>query len=130
MRRALAVALCASPILAACAKRFDPTPPPGQPQRVAAALATLTVTNHTKYALSISFRPANGRGTVTVGKVAAMATAQLAPIPASEPILLSARTPADTELSLPARSFLIGERWTWVIPADAEFRDVSARPGG
>ncbi|MGH7504475.1 MAG: hypothetical protein ACRELX_02440, partial [Longimicrobiales bacterium] len=65
---------------------------------------------------------AGAGGEVGIGDVDPSAETEVAPIPAGEPILLFARVAGLGEYGLAARSFEIGQRWTWVIPADAEFR--------
>jgi hypothetical protein len=118
--RALALALA----LAGCAAAHPPGP--GQPapeaERHRAALAILTVKNGTSRHLWIAFRPAVGPGNdVVLGVVGADSTTTVAPLPAGEPVLLAAIAEDSTRVVLPARSFDLGERWTWVIPADAPF---------
>lgn len=111
-------------LLAACSRAAAPGPAdPGQEAtRHRAALALLTVENSTSHRLRIAFRPAVGPGgTIVVGAVAADATAEMAPIPAGEPIILMAIGPAQQRLELPPRSFDLDARWTWRIPADAGF---------
>lgn len=102
-----------------------PEPPrvsPASP-RVQAALAMVSVENGTDLALVISFRDAGrARGMVSIGSVPAGAVRQLAPVPAAEPIVLSARTDAGRVLELPARTFRLDEQWLWVIPAGTVFR--------
>lgn len=97
--------------------------PTTAPPRVQAALAVVTVENRTAHPLVIEFRPAGReRGRVGIGNVAAGATRRLAPVPATEPIVLSARTPEGASLVLPARTFALDERWLWVIPRESVFR--------
>lgn len=88
-----------------------------------AALATVSVENRTASALAISFRDAaRARGVVSIGVVPPGETRRLAPVPAAEPIILTARNPDGGTLQLPARSFTLDEQWLWVVPADAPFR--------
>jgi len=91
--------------------------------RTGAALASITVLNDTDQPLVIAFRPAaTPGGEIVVGRVAAQAEAALAPVPAGEPIILLARTPARHELILQPRTFEIAAEWVWHIPTDATFR--------
>ena len=118
--RALALAFA----LAGCAAA--PSLGPGQPapeaERHRAALAFLTVKNGISRHLWIAFRPAVGPGNdVVVGAVGADSSVTVAPLPAGEPLLLAAIADDSTRFVLPARSFDLGERWTWVIAADAAF---------
>src|SRR5690606_2809769 len=125
LHRAAAVTTVAALLAASgCVFRSRPaTIPAGESARFGAALAHLTVENRTTHRLAIAYRPAVGPGgTVGVGTVEPGATAEMAHIPAGEPIRLSARTPSGTELVLDSRSFHIDEEWVWEIPADAEFR--------
>jgi hypothetical protein len=90
--------------------------------RVQAALALVIVDNQTSSSLTVSFRAAaRPRGVVSIGEVPAGATRQLAPIPATEPIILTATNPAGGTLELGTRTFAIDEEWRWVIRADARF---------
>lgn len=80
-----------------------------------AALARIVVDNRTDLRLDIAFRYAvEPGGDIGVGAVAPGARMEMAPIPAGEPILLSARAPG-FERRLAPRSFEIDEVWTWVI---------------
>lgn len=107
----------------ACATRsVPPSDPPAEPGRHRAALAALTVVNRTSQALTIAFRSATPPlQEVVIGKVAPGARAQLAPIPAGEPIILVARSADGGEFALAARSFPLDAEWTWDIPRDATF---------
>lgn len=119
MYRLLALLL----LLPACG--VPPEPPSVSPAspRVQAALATVSVENRTTSALTISFRDAaRSRGVVSIGVVAAGETRRLAPVPAAEPIILSARNPQGRTLQLPVRTFTLDEQWLWVIAADSAFR--------
>lgn len=102
-----------------------PEPPSVSPAspRVQAALAMVSVENRTDLGLLISFRDAGkARGMVSIGSVPAGSVRQLAPVPAAEPIVLSARTDAGRVLELPSRTFRLDEQWLWVIPAGTAFR--------
>src|SRR5690606_40603762 len=100
-----------------------PTEAASRPIGRPAALARLTVENRTAHALTIAFQPAASSGAeVVVGEVAPGGDAELAPVPAGEPIVLLARTRQGRVLRLPARSFELDGSWHWVIPADAVFR--------
>ena len=108
---------------AACATSSQP--PPGAPDvpEGRAALATVNVENATPHELTVEFRPAgSARGRVGIGTVPARSTRRLAPVPAGEPIVLTARTGQGGALELPARTFGVDEVWVWQIPADAVFR--------
>lgn len=110
-------------LLAACAG--GAIQPPGDqpdPDRARAALATLHVENQTTMRLDILYRPAIRAGaTVGIGYVDAGTTAEMAPVPAGEPLMLIARTAAGTELELPPRTFGIDGVWTWRIERSARF---------
>ncbi|MBI4544925.1 MAG: hypothetical protein HY703_07015 [Gemmatimonadetes bacterium] len=107
--------------LAACASA-GAGGPAGSPGEGRAALARITVENHTEHRLSIAFRPAAPPGAeVVVGVVEPNATATVAPVPAGEPIILLARSREGGELRLAPRSFDLDAYWVWVIPADARF---------
>jgi len=83
----------------------------------------VTVENRTASTLTISFRDAaRTRGVVSIGTVAAGETRRLAPVPAAEPIILSARAADSGTLELPVRTFTLDEQWLWIVPADAPFR--------
>jgi hypothetical protein len=56
-----------------------------------------------------------------VAPAAEPASAALAPVPAGELIVLTARTDAGGELVLPPRTFAIDAEWTWEIPAGTPF---------
>lgn len=120
------VALLALGLLAlntGCAVRGGgPSTPDPDPERARAALATLHVDNRTTRPLEISYRIA-GRsdGRVVVGRVGANATAEMAPVPAGEPLIVTARTDGGAELALPPRTFAIDGEWTWRIDRNARF---------
>jgi hypothetical protein len=116
--------LLAVTLAAACATaRSAPTPgAPGAPSARRAALARLTVENQTGRRLTIAFRPTSPpENEIVVGDVAPGETSTMAPIPAGEPIVLSARSPEGETLQLAPRSFAVDEEWVWVIPRDARF---------
>lgn len=93
-----------------------------EPARARAALAVVRVDNRTAERLLIAYRlTTRGSSEVGIGRVEPRDTAALAPVPAGEPIILIARTPAGLELVLPARSLEIDGNWTWLIPEDARF---------
>lgn len=121
LRGLLALALFSG--AAACAGLFHPAVTPArEEQRHLAALATLQVQNETPRHLRIAFRPAAGPGgEVVVGAVGPDSTATLAPVPAGEPLILSAIADDSSRLVLPPRSFALNQVWTWRIPADASF---------
>jgi hypothetical protein len=93
-----------------------------EPARARAALAIVRVDNRTAEHLLIAYRLTGlGSSEVGIGRVEPRDTADLAPVPAGEPIILIARTPAGLELVLPARSLEIDGSWMWLIPEDARF---------
>jgi hypothetical protein len=114
----VAFALC----IGCSARGGGPPAPDPDPERARAALATLHVDNQTAHQLTISYRIA-GRagGQVGIGRVAAASNAEMAPVPAGEPLILIARTSAGAELSLPPRTFVIDSAWTWHIEPGARF---------
>ncbi|HUF49900.1 MAG TPA: hypothetical protein VMN60_03645 [Longimicrobiales bacterium] len=112
-------------LVAACACAGAPSPaPPREPEpaRARAALATVLVDNRSAESLIVSYR-LTGRTSseVGIGRVAARAVAELAPVPAGEPLILTARTSGGAGLTLPARTFAIDSAWVWLIPEDARF---------
>jgi hypothetical protein len=110
------------PWFAACSTMPESSVSDPQPARARAALATFTVENHYREQLTIFYRFASAPGAETgVGQVPAHTTAAMAPVPAGEPLILIARTPAGTQLVLPQRTFAIDDHWTWRIDADARF---------
>ncbi len=124
---ALRTALALACLAGGCARAAAPGPgDPGQEaERHRAALAVITVQNATTHHLRIAFRTAAGPGgEVVVGAVAPDSTTTLAPVPAGEPLLLSAIAEDSSRFALPPRSFELGEHWTWHIAADAAFIPV------
>lgn len=124
MRSVLAAALTGATALSvACAAGVGrPAALDPDPERARAALATLYVDNQSGHQLVISYRIAgHTTGHVGIGRVDAASSAEMAPVPAGEPLILSARTPAGTELTLPPRTFPIDGAWTWRIERDARF---------
>lgn len=114
-----AAALC---ILAACAAPVErPAAPQPEPPRARAALATVRVSNLSAERLTVLYRGAGQDNEVAIGTVPPNSSAELAPVPAGEPIVLIARTAAGAELALAARSFDLDGDWTWHIPRDARF---------
>ncbi len=119
---ALLLALAGSAAACSAATAGGPGAPAPEAERHRAALAVLTVQNATQRHLRIAFRPAVGPGNeVVLGSVSADTTATVAPLPAGEPLILAAIADDSSRFVLPARSFDLGEHWTWVIPADAAF---------
>ena len=115
--------IAAAVLIAACAQRSaQPPAPDPDPERARAALATVHVTNETSHRLAVSYRIA-GRtgGQVGIGHVDAGATVEMAPVPAGEPLILSARTSTGAELTLRPRTFDIDSAWTWRIDRAARF---------
>ena len=108
---------------AGCSARSNQPPPADpDPQRARAALATLYVQNETTHALVISYQIA-GRmpARVSVGPVDPGSTAEMAPVPAGEPLILIARTVAGAEHTLRPRTFAIDSAWTWRIERSTRF---------
>jgi hypothetical protein len=124
IRRARATLALPLLLLCACFGRHRGSPADAQDEtaRHRGALATLSVENATSRHLRIAVRTVPGpAGEITVGDVGAGDNATVAPIPAGEPVVLSAIADDSSRLSLPPRSFDIGERWTWRIAANAVF---------
>jgi hypothetical protein len=112
-------------LLAACGllARSEPPALPQDETRHRAALAELTVFNHTDQRLTIAFRSAIPPvQEVVLGAVPPATRERVAPIPAGEPIILFARKGDGSELALEPRSFPLDEKWTWEIPLTAVFR--------
>lgn len=116
-------------LLCACIGRHPaPDPQAAEAARHRGALATLVVDNATTRHLRIAVRPVPGpAGEITVGEVAPGADGTMAPIPAGEPVVLSAVADDSSRLSLPPRSFDIGQQWTWRIAPDAVFAPAGER---
>lgn len=125
MGRAVPLICCLS--LVACASASErPSPRDPDTTRARAALATLVVDNRSPEPITVLYRHTGRAATeVAVGQVRPRTVAQMAPVPAGEPLVLLARTSAGLELVLPPRSFTIDGVWTWIVPADARF----SRPG-
>jgi hypothetical protein len=95
-------------------------------QSFGAALAHVSVVNHTPYRLTIAFRPAAGPGReVGIGSIESGGRRRLAPVPAGEAIILIARAAGIGELVLDPRSFTLDQHWEWEIPANARFRGAA-----
>jgi hypothetical protein len=109
--------------LLACTHAAErPSPRDPDATRARAALATLVVDNRSLEPITVLYRHTGRAVTeVAVGQVPPRSVAQMAPVPAGEPLVLLARTGAGLELVLPPRSFTIDGVWTWVVPADARF---------
>jgi hypothetical protein len=119
-RTALVAILAAS--LAGCARGAAPPPAaapgPAEAARHRAALASITVVNNSSSTITILLRPAAPpRREVLLGTVPAGGSLLLPPVPAREPIHLTARAQNGSLLELPLRSFDIDEAWTWIVPA-------------
>jgi hypothetical protein len=97
------------------------------PERARAALATLRVDNQTTERVAILYRHAGRTGEVGVGHVDAGEAADMAPVPAGEPLILVARTAAGAELVLAPRTFVIDSAWTWKIESGSRF--IQPDPG-
>lgn len=116
-RLAAAVLLCIG-----CSTRAAPLPAlDPDPERARAALATLRVDNHTAERVTIFYRHAGRTGEVGVGHVDGGDAADMAPVPAGEPLILVARTAAGAELILAPRTFVIDRAWTWRIERGSRF---------
>jgi len=116
--------LLTAALLGGCrtARPMEPLEVPSESERHNAALAMVSVVNGTTSQLSIAFRSANPPvQEVMIGRVPARERARLAPVPASEPIVLIARRDDGSELVLEARSFELDVEWTWEIPRGAIF---------
>jgi hypothetical protein len=128
-RRQFALPLALGMLAACAAAPPTPTPPappsapgPAEAARHRAALATLHVENRTTHRLTISFRPATPPGgAVGIGVVGSATSALMAPVPAGEPIFLTARTATGARLEIGPRTFDVDEAWVWTVPADARF---------
>jgi hypothetical protein len=93
-----------------------------QPTRVRTALAGLSIDNRTTRQLRIFYRLTRPPATETgVGTVEAQSRAEMAPVPAGEPLVLIARTAAGMEYVLPPRTLRLDEHWVWTIPAGVRF---------
>lgn len=113
----LRAALAGCLLLAACGPRTTlPPSEEAEPSRARAALASLFVDNRTRERLTILYRFANrGAPDVGIGHVAPGELAELAPVPAGEPLILIARDAAGRELSVGPRTFPLDGSWTWRI---------------
>lgn len=126
-RRIVSLLLGVAVFAAACAGSSEPPQQPGPIDPAldgpGAALSGLTVENGTGYELTIAYQYSTGPTTeFAVGEIEARATAEMAPIPADEPIVLVARRADGPEFRLDPQSFPAGDAWHWSIPADAVFR--------
>lgn len=109
----LALVLVAALVPGCAARDEPPDPDPGGPR---AALALVEADNRTADTLVIAFRPAAGAGNeVVIGRAPPGERVLLAPVPAAEPIILSAHAAGRARILLPARSFVVDERWVWTI---------------
>jgi hypothetical protein len=116
-------------LIAGCAAAGDP--PAGrqpEPARTRAALATINVDNRTNQRLTILYTlSTRATSSVTIGHVDSAAVAAMAPVPAGEPLIMTARNPRGDVLILPPRTFEIDGVWNWLIAADARFVAPPAR---
>jgi hypothetical protein len=126
--RAAFSALITGTVIAACGTAaVAPSAADPDPSRARAALATLRVDNRTNQRVLVLYRFANRTAPdVGIGHVDGTTVAELAPVPAGEPLVLIARTAAGTELRLEPRTFEIDGSWTWQIDRGARF----VRPTG
>jgi hypothetical protein len=91
------------------------------PERARAALATLRVDNQTTQRVAVFYRHVGRMGEVGIGHVGAGEAADMAPVPAGEPLILVARNNAGDELMLAPRTFAIDGAWTWSIERGSRF---------
>lgn len=109
-------------LFVSCAARS--AQPPAQdpdPERARAALATLRVDNKTTERIAIFYRHVGRMGEVGIGHVDAGEAADMAPVPAGEPLVLVARNAAGNEFVLAPRTFAIDGAWTWSIEGGSRF---------
>lgn len=98
-----------------------------EPTRARAALASLVVDNQSAQSITIAYRHASRpNNEVSIGDVGARDRAEMAPVPAGEPIILVARNSAGLQFVLPARTFDVDGSWTWTVPANARFVRVDS----
>lgn len=134
MKSAAPVPMLIALLTAACASepQIVPLPPPGPAEaaRHRAALATLHVENRTPHNLTIVYRVAAeaGAASVAIGTALAGTRAAMAPVPAGEPIVLSARTADGAALEMAPRTFEVNQEWLWIVPRDAVFRRQPPAP--
>ena len=115
--------IAACVLLPGCALRGSGIDAPAEGGRHRAALAIVTVANHSPLPLAIAFRMATPPlQEVTIGRVAAGARARMAPVPAGEPIILVARRADGAEYQGEARSLALDAEFVWDIPIDATFQ--------
>lgn len=109
-------------VCAACAARSEPPQGPDEMSRHRAALASVSVVNETDLELEIAFRTANPPvQQVVIGRVGAQQRAQMAPIPAGEPIIFVARRSDGAEFQSRIQSFPVDGAVVWSIPKNATF---------
>ncbi len=107
---------------AACAARTEPPQAPGEMSRHRAALATVSVVNETDLELEVAFRTANPPvQEVVIGRIGAATRAEMAPIPAGEPIIFVARRSDGAEFQSRIQSFPVDGAVVWSIPKNATF---------
>lgn len=112
--------LCAL-LLSGCARLPEPEAP-SEPGRHRAALASVTVTNETEHRLEIAFRTANPPiQEIGIGRVEPGQRAQLAPVPAGEPIIFVARRQDGAVYQAPVQTFPMDGAVVWTIPKNAIF---------
>ncbi len=108
-------ALACVALATGCAAAAPPADPDPGTQR-GAALALVIADNRTADTLTVAFRPAAGAGNeVIIGRVPPGERRQLAPVPAAEPIILSARVRGAERFQAGPRSFVVDERWVWIL---------------
>lgn len=111
-------------LLGACSSATMHGTPPADPARTRAALATVIVENRTSHTLDIFYRLAavpSSPGNVRIGSVPPDTTVRLAPVPAAEPVVFTARRPDGATLTLPPRAVPLDGVWRWSIPVTARF---------
>jgi hypothetical protein len=123
--KALLLILAVPLAAVACAARTQPAgvEPAGPNAGRRAALAVVSVQNETTSTLVIAYRAASPQGPeIIVGRVAPDSTVAMSPVPAGEPIILSAAREDGGLLLLAPRTFPMDGEWTWVIEPNAGFR--------
>jgi hypothetical protein len=109
-------------LLAGCAARSEPPLEADELGRHRAALASVTVVNETDLPLQIAFRTANPPiQEVVIGRVLPGQRAEMAPIPAGEPIIFVARRSDGAEFQARIQSFPLDGAVVWNIPKNATF---------
>lgn len=109
-------------LLTGCAAHTEPPLESGELSRHRAALASVTVVNETDLPLDIAFRTANPPvQEIVIGRVRPGQRAEMAPIPAGEPIIFVARRQDGAEFAARIQSFPLDGAVVWNIPRNAIF---------